>query len=178
VPRDSPQAPQTPELGDWLADGLAVGAVLVGLARPATLPLLVGRLLGHLSMLTQPTAGSAGTVTSMDDEALERFIDEVVRRTDAEGVQVSRDFVADMTRRFIAFEEIGLPAMQLEAEEQETKLAVWEVFAPHMAAGAKTWAEIAASLTDDDLAKLDVIRGDRTIAEVLGMAKPEMPEVD
>jgi hypothetical protein len=92
----------------------------------------------------------------------------------AEGTEVTpaqEKMVRDTVHRWLVLTEVGLPAIELHADQQDRKLAVWEVLFPYMA-DTKTWGEIEDALTDEDWARIQELCGDQTVGEVLGLEQP------
>jgi hypothetical protein len=96
-------------------------------------------------------------------------VESVIEVLRAEGQEVDEGMVRRTLRRILALQEIGLPAMELEAERANRRDRLWEVFVPYMAAGAKSWGEIEDALTDEDWQRIHDICGDSTPGEVLDL---------
>jgi len=109
----------------------------------------------------------------MDEAQLQVAVDQVWHQAQERGSDSGRSEIEAMMRKFLVFKEVGLPAMQLDNERTAERAAIWEVLAPHMGRGAKTWPKIEAALTNDDWERLREICGDRTVGEVLGLATPD-----
>jgi len=96
--------------------------------------------------------------------------DEIIRRAVAELQEAGSDadpaFVDRMVRKLLVFNEVGLPALEADAEHQERRIEVWEVLVPHMAAGCSTWPEVWAALDDADRSRLTEICGSDSFEEV------------
>lgn len=76
----------------------------------------------------------------------------------------------EMTRRYAAFTDIGFPAMELEGERADRKIAIWEVLLRHVDEGMNkppSWAELLESLSPQDLKDLDELLDGATLAEAL-----------
>lgn len=96
--------------------------------------------------------------------------DEIIRRAVAElqeaGSEVDPAVVDRMVRKLLVFNEVGLPALEADAEHQDRKIKVWEVLVPHMAAGCSTWSEVWAALDDADRSRLTEICDGDSFEEV------------
>jgi hypothetical protein len=65
------------------------------------------------------------------------------------------------------FERIPYATLEYELERSRKRLGIWDIFLAHMKAGAETWPEIRAALTEEEVDQIAAICDGVPLRDVL-----------